>query len=112
MKKCLQPSKCYPPIPGGIETTERDIAEWLTWHDWQVEVLSAYSSFKMVRETGPIPIIRVGSVAEFASASVTPRLFSELRRSLHRSGIVHVHLPNPFPDSIYDDAIDAGALAG
>lgn len=95
MMRCLQLSKFYPPISGGIETTVRDIAEGLASQQWQVEVLCSNINSNTIREPGSVPVTRVGAVANLASTSLTPGLFSELRRCLRDKNLVHVHLPNP-----------------
>jgi len=78
-----------------METTVRDIAEGLTSQHWQVEVLCAHTERGTVRESGAIPVTRLGSVSEVASTSLTPSLFGELRRRQRHNDVVHVHLPNP-----------------
>jgi glycosyltransferase involved in cell wall biosynthesis len=93
--RCLQLTKFYPPVAGGMETTVRDIAEGLTAEQWKVEVLCANTEAATVSEAGNIPVTRVGAFAEVASTSLTPGLFSQLRRLQRRQDIIHVHLPNP-----------------
>jgi rhamnosyl/mannosyltransferase len=93
--RCLQLSKFYPPISGGIETTVRDIAEGLASQQLEVEVLCANTKSITIREAAVVPITRVGAFANLASTSLTPGLFSELRRCLRDKDVVHVHLPNP-----------------
>lgn len=93
--RCLQLTKFYPPVPGGMETTVRDIAEGLTTSGWRVEVLCAHTGRNTIRESGKIPTTRVGSWAEVASTSLTPGLFGELSRRQRHNDIIHVHLPNP-----------------
>jgi len=93
--RCLQLSKFYPPVNGGIETTVRDIAEGLTSHGWQVEVLCANTTRGTVREAGAIPVTRVSSFGVVASTSMTPSLISQLARQQQDQDVIHVHLPNP-----------------
>ena len=93
--RCLQLTKFYPPINGGIETAVRDIADGLTAHHWQVEVLCANVCRETVVEDGHIPVARIASWGQVASTSMTPSLIPWLRRRQREQQVVHVHLPNP-----------------
>lgn len=92
---CLQLTKFYPPINGGIETAVRDIAEGLSARGWQVEILCANTSRKTLVESGDIPIVRLASLGQVASTSITPSLIVWLWRHQRAQNVVHVHLPNP-----------------
>ena len=63
---CLQLTKFYPPVNGGIETTVQDIAEGLTRQDRSVEILCAHTECDTVREIGIIPVTRVASWGKVA----------------------------------------------
>jgi glycosyltransferase involved in cell wall biosynthesis len=93
--RCLQLTKFYPPINGGIETTVRDIAEGLTARDWSVEILCAHTGRETVEEPGPIPVTRVSSWGEVAKTSMTPALIPHLLRRQRANDVIHVHMPNP-----------------
>jgi glycosyltransferase involved in cell wall biosynthesis len=95
ISRCLQISKFYPPINGGIETTVRDIAEGLTRQSWSVEILCSHTDRNTVVETGVIPVTRLASWGEVASTSMSPSLVSYLFRRQSEFEIIHVHLPNP-----------------
>lgn len=92
---CLQLTKFYPPVNGGIETTVRDIAEGLTARDWSVEILCANTERKTVEEAGPIPVTRVSSWGEVAKTSMTPSLVARLLSRQKYNDVIHVHMPNP-----------------
>ncbi|UUX96766.1 glycosyltransferase [Aquabacterium sp. J223] len=93
--RCLQLTKFYPPVDGGIETAVRDIAEGLTARRWQVEVLCANLVARTLSEPGAIPVTRVASWGQVASTSMTPSLLPWLRKRQAGQQVVHVHLPNP-----------------
>lgn len=95
MSRCLQLSKFYPPVLGGIETTVQDIAEGLRTRQWQVEVLCANTDRSTVHESGTISVTRVGAIKQVASTSLTPDLFRQLWKRQNVQDIIHVHLPNP-----------------
>lgn len=93
--RCLQLTKFYPPVNGGIETTVRDIAEGLTRLHWSVEILCAHTERHTVHETGVIPVTRVASWGQVASTSIAPSLISRLLNRQGNQDVIHVHLPNP-----------------
>lgn len=92
---CLQLTKFYPPVNGGIETTVRDIANGLNRRHWQVEILCSHTGRDTVQEPGPIPVTRVASYAQVASTSMSPALVPWLARRQSAQDVIHVHLPNP-----------------
>jgi len=91
---CLQLSKFYPPIFGGIETIVRDITQGLIRRGWTVDVLCANTKPKTVVEDGCPKIVRAASLAKVASTSMSPALIWQLAR-LGSYDIVHIHLPDP-----------------
>jgi glycosyltransferase involved in cell wall biosynthesis len=93
--RCLQLTKFYPPVNGGIETTVRDIANGLTRRQWHVEILCSHTENHTVSESGPIPVTRVASLAQVASTSMSPSLVPWLFRRQKSQDVIHVHLPNP-----------------
>jgi rhamnosyl/mannosyltransferase len=87
--------KFYHPVPGGIETVVRDIAQGLTRRRWSVDVLCANT----VRETavdrdGAVSVVRAGSLGLVASTSMAPALVTQLLRQPAHD-VVHAHLPDP-----------------
>lgn len=93
--RCLQLTKFYPPVNGGIETAVRDIANGLTAHHWHVEILCANVRRETVVEHCDIPVARVASWGQVASTSMTPSLIPWLWCRQREQQVVHVHLPNP-----------------
>ncbi|MBZ8140428.1 glycosyl transferase family 1 [Rubrivivax gelatinosus] len=91
---CLQLSKFYPPILGGIETIVRDITQGLVDRGWNVDVLCANTQPTTVIEEGHPRIVRAASLAKVASTSMAPAMIRQLAR-LGRHDIVHIHLPDP-----------------
>ena len=92
---CLQLTKFYPPVAGGIETAVRDIADGLSARDWKVAILCAHIERKTVHDGEAIPVTRVASWGQVASTSMTPSLIPWLRRLQGEQDVIHVHLPNP-----------------
>ena len=94
--KCLQISKFYPPVNGGIETTVKDISEGLTARGWQVDVVCAntshLTSLDMIRS---VQVMRISSLGVVASTSISPALIYELFKLRSKYDVYHVHLPNP-----------------
>lgn len=94
--RCLQLTKFYPPVNGGIETAVRDISDGLTARGWKIEILCANVRRETIIETSsPSPVTRVSSWGQIASTSMSPALIPWLRRRQREHQIVHVHLPNP-----------------
>lgn len=94
--RCLQLTKFYPPVFGGIETATYELAEGLLARGIPTEVLCANTSRATVRDTfGLISVTRAGSYAKLLSTSMAPGVVTELIRSRRDHDIVHVHLPNP-----------------
>lgn len=93
--RCLQISKFYPPVNGGIETTVRDISEGLAARNWQVEVICANTENRTVSDGDDVPVLRVASWGVVASTSMTPSLVPRLREKQRGQDVIHVHLPNP-----------------
>jgi glycosyltransferase involved in cell wall biosynthesis len=94
--QCLQLTKFYPPYNGGIETTARDIAVGLAQRAWAVDVLCSNNKNVTVSEmVGGIPIFRVASMGQVASAPMAPGIIMQLARRSKWYDIIHVHMPNP-----------------
>jgi glycosyltransferase involved in cell wall biosynthesis len=93
--RCLQISKFYPPINGGIENIVRYLSEGLRAKGVSVSILCSNIERKFVHEPGIIPVTRVSSWGKIASTSISPQLISFLLRQQRNYDIIHVHLPNP-----------------
>ena len=93
--RCLQLSKFYPPVLGGLESVVHALTEGLVRRGHAVEVLCANTGRTTVREMGPYPVTRAASWGKLLSTSMSPALARELLRHRRRHDIVHVHLPDP-----------------
>lgn len=99
-KRCLQLTKFYPPFNGGIETTVRDIARGLSSRGWGIKILCSNTKAKTVYEDGAIPVMRVASLAQIASTSMSPMMLFWLVRWQNEQDVIHVHLPNPMANLV------------
>jgi glycosyltransferase involved in cell wall biosynthesis len=91
--RVLHVGKYYHPFRGGMETHLRALCtELRTTID--IEVIVASTARTTTHEVvDGVPVTRIGTLANVASAPITPGMAGEIRR--RRSDIVHVHLPHP-----------------
>lgn len=94
--RCLQLSKYYPPIYGGIETTTKDICNALYKNDWHVEVYCSNMSILSKHSFDLFRVNRFGSFIKLWNIPLSPGLFFRLLKERNSFDIIHVHLPNPF----------------
>ena len=92
--KILHAGKFYPPVPGGIETVLRDLAEGLATR-WDVHVAVAHDRWsRTVREeVGGAHLVRAASFGRFGPLALCPALAVHLWRGPY--DCVVLHEPNP-----------------
>ena len=91
--RILQIGKFYPPHPGGMETHLEQLSVNLRKFA-DVQVVVSNTGRKSVTEMrSGVQVSRVGTVAEFANASISPGMVAAIRRC--PAEIVHIHWPNP-----------------
>ncbi|HEX6036611.1 glycosyltransferase [Longimicrobium sp.] len=91
--RVLHVGKFYPPHHGGMESHVETLCRELR-ADVDVEVLVSADDRRTTHETvDGVPVTRIGTVANVASASINPGMARAIRRS--RADVVHFHHPNP-----------------
>ena len=91
--RILQVGKYYAPHKGGIETHLQLLCEQLRGHA-DVRVVVASGTRSSSEETvGGVPVKRLATWLNLASAPLCPAMVREIRDS--QADIVHLHLPNP-----------------
>jgi rhamnosyl/mannosyltransferase len=91
--RVLHIGKFYPPYKGGMETHLQDLCRSLSPYV-DLSVLVSNHEHRTVREwDGEIPVERVASWANLASAPICPSMVQAIRRS--EADVVHLHCPNP-----------------
>jgi len=91
--RILQVGKYYPPVPGGMESYVRALAEGLIPHS-EVTVVVANTHLRRDEDLQNAPhVIRVPRIMEFRSMALCPSMAWELRR--HPAHLVHLHFPDP-----------------
>lgn len=93
--RCLQLSKFYPPVLGGIESVAFELTEGLARLGFQMEVLCANTTRGTICERRPYPVVRVSSWGKLLSTSMSPSMVLELLFRRSRQDVLHVHLPDP-----------------
>jgi glycosyltransferase involved in cell wall biosynthesis len=93
--RCLQLSKFYFPVLGGIESVLFELTEGLLRQGFDIDVLCANTSRGTLRERRPYPVVRVSSLGKLLSTSISPAMVLELLRRRTHQEILHVHLPDP-----------------
>ncbi len=93
--KILQIGKYYPPDEGGVETVTRDLAEGLSHHGIQTDILCFSRQNIYPAAAGPIQIHRARTDVHIANKSISFDYIHRVR-SLEASydGAI-LHLPNP-----------------
>lgn len=93
----LQVGKFFPPHPGGIETTTKDLFE-VNNNNYVCDVLCFSSTAKTIVEqhsTGKI--IRCGTLFKVASMPISLSYIFKFRKIHRQYDVLHVHHPNPLP---------------
>jgi glycosyltransferase involved in cell wall biosynthesis len=91
--RVLHVGKFYPPHRGGMETHLHDLCTRLAEHV-DVRVLVSADGPRTVREAvDGVPVTRLGTLANLASAALNPGMAREIREA--RADVVHLHHPNP-----------------
>lgn len=91
--RVLHVGKFYPPYMGGMETHLQALCGELQ-KVAAVKVIVANRARQSVEEIiDGVPVTRVGTLFNFASAPVCPTLARRIRQS--PADIIHLHLPNP-----------------
>lgn len=93
--RCLQLTKFFPPVHGGIESTVWELTESLTQRGWQVDVLCANTGQRTVVDHLPYRVIRAGSFGRLLATSMSPALVWQMLKLRHEHDVIHVHLPDP-----------------
>ena len=89
----LQVGKFYPPYRGGMETHLHTLCTGLREHV-DLRVLVANDGRQRVDEVmDGIPVTRLGTKLNFASAPITPGLTAVMRAA--NPDIIHLHIPHP-----------------
>jgi glycosyltransferase involved in cell wall biosynthesis len=92
---CLQISKYYHPVEGGIERIVSILARGLEKRGANVAILCSGQDWKGSREVGKIQVTRSRSLGVFASTPITPFFLFNLLEQVNRYDVIHLHLPNP-----------------
>ena len=92
---CLEISKYFPPIDGGIEKVVETLSKGLSERGWNIEILCSSIDHKTTYESKPIPILRVATLTTIASTPISPRMISCLVSKHSSQDVIHIHLPNP-----------------
>lgn len=94
---CLQLTKFYPPVRGGIETIAFELASGLIERGHSVDVLCSNNKLCTVQEMGERGenVTRTGALVKILSTSISPRMVLELLRRRSRYEIIHVQFPDP-----------------
>lgn len=108
--RCLQISKFYPPVPGGIESVVFEITEGLWQLGAMMEVLCSNTGLVSARDNYPYPVLRTGSLGSLLSISVSPALPWQLLLQRRHYDVIHLHLPNPMANLAVYLARPAGRL--
>jgi glycosyltransferase involved in cell wall biosynthesis len=91
--RVLHIGKFYPPHIGGMEFHLQTLCGELR-RFLDVSVLVANDGAHSIEETnGGVPVRRVGTLCNLASASVCPGMIQAIRAS--EADLIHMHLPNP-----------------
>lgn len=91
--RVLHVGKFYPPHHGGMESHLETLCRELR-ADVDVEVLASADDRRTTHETvDGVPVTRIRTLANVASASINPGMARAIRRS--RADVVHFHHPNP-----------------
>lgn len=91
--RVLHVGKFYPPHHGGMESHVETLCRELR-ADVEVEVLVSADDRRTTHETvDGVPVTRIGTLANVASASINPGMARAIRRA--RADVVHFHHPNP-----------------
>jgi rhamnosyl/mannosyltransferase len=91
--RVLHVGKFYPPHHGGMESHVETLCRELR-ADVDVEVLVSADDRRTTHETvDGVPVTRIGTLANVASASINPGMARAIRRS--GADVVHFHHPNP-----------------
>ena len=94
---CLQLTKFYPPVRGGIETIAFELASGLIERGHSVDVLCSNNKLCTVQEMGERGehVTRTGALLKVLSTSISPRMIIELVRRRSKYQIIHVQFPDP-----------------
>jgi len=91
--RVLHIGKFYPPYKGGMETHIQDLCHSISPFA-DVSVLVSNNAKHTIHEFDrEIPVHRIGSWANLASAPISPGMVRAIRRT--PADIVHLHCPNP-----------------
>lgn len=93
--RCLQISKYYTPVKGGIETVVRDISIGLSKRGWPIEILCSNKKIYTQIDNDPLRVTRIGTLGVFESAPISLGLPFRLFRIQSNFDVIHIHLPNP-----------------
>lgn len=93
--RCLQLTKFFPPVHGGIESTVWELTESLGRRGWQVDVLCANTTGRTVIDHMPYQVIRAASFGRLLATSMAPALIWQLLKRRREHDVIHVHLPDP-----------------
>lgn len=85
--------KFYPPHRGGMESHLETLCHAVRGEVDPVVVVSAEGRRTVREVVDGVPVVRVGTLATAASATISPGIAAEVRRQ--RPDLVHFHHPNP-----------------
>jgi rhamnosyl/mannosyltransferase len=106
--RILQVGKFYPPYPGGMETHLEQLCVGLQRYANVRVIVANTSRHTIAEQLAGVPVLRTGTMARFAGASVSPGMAAAIRNS--PADIVHIHWPNPTAVLAYFASGHAGRL--
>src|SRR5437660_1724819 len=90
--RVLQLGKYYPPHKGGMETYLQTLCDAMR-DSVDVQVIVANVGRRNVESHNPVPVSRVGTLFNLASAPICPGMLRRIREA--SADLVHIHIPNP-----------------
>lgn len=93
--RCLQLSKFYFPVLGGIESVVLELTEGLSRRGFDVDVLCANTRNRTETDEMPYKVTRAASFGKLLSTSMSPMMIGQVMRLRSARDIIHVHLPDP-----------------
>ncbi len=91
--RVLHIGKFYPPYKGGMETHLQDLCQAISPYVDVEVIVSNTARNTVLDQDANIPVQRIGTWMNVASAPVCPGMVKAIRRT--PADIVHLHIPNP-----------------